>query len=111
MPGVRGAYAFLLAISLLSNVILIPVGINLVLTATTVVYIGCVRSLAPKTMIDSEGKVVPRQAETMSKKDAALFPVIGSVVLFSLYGAFKWFGKDAVNKLLAVYFGSVLLCV
>ena len=43
--------------------------------------------------------------EAMSRKDAYMFPFIGSGVLFSLYAAFKFFGKEAVNKLLAAYFG------
>lgn len=37
-------------------------------------------------------------------QDALKFPMIGSVVLFSLYIAFRVFPKDIVNMILTVYF-------
>merc|ERR1712137_1393101 len=42
--------------------------------------------------------------ETMSAKDAYMFPIVGSVVLFGLYLAFLWFGKEYVNLVLTAYF-------
>jgi len=42
--------------------------------------------------------------ETMSSKDAYMFPVIGSCVLFGLYLAFQFFSKEYVNLLLTAYF-------
>jgi uncharacterized membrane protein len=44
------------------------------------------------------------KTETMSSKDAYMFPVVGSVVLFGLYLAFAWFGKEYVNMVLTAYF-------
>eukprot|EP00493_Phyllostaurus_siculus_P014930 UN15161 len=40
----------------------------------------------------------------MSKKDAAMFPVIASCTLFGLYVVFKIFGEQYINMLLAIYF-------
>jgi len=42
--------------------------------------------------------------ETLSSKDAYMFPVIGSCVLFGLYLLFKYFSKEYVNLLLTAYF-------
>lgn len=40
----------------------------------------------------------------MAAKDAYMFPVVGSSVLFGLYCLIKYFGKEIVNKLLLGYF-------
>ncbi|XP_064486794.1 minor histocompatibility antigen H13-like [Ornithodoros turicata] len=42
--------------------------------------------------------------ETMTRKDAAMFPVIASGALFGLYIFFKLFSKEHINLLLAGYF-------
>jgi len=42
--------------------------------------------------------------ESMSSKDAAMFPIIASVTLFGLYIFFKVFSKEHINLLLTVYF-------
>ncbi|XP_003745016.1 minor histocompatibility antigen H13 [Galendromus occidentalis] len=44
------------------------------------------------------------QTETMSTKDAMMFPLIASCALFGLYVVFKIFGKEHVNMLLTLYF-------
>lgn len=41
----------------------------------------------------------------MSQSDAYMFPVIGSIFLFSFYLLFKFFSKDYINYLLTAYFG------
>merc|ERR1719421_1660591 len=43
------------------------------------------------------------EVETVSSRDAMLFPFIGSAALFSLYVAYKFFGKYWVNLLLTTY--------
>ncbi|PVU93084.1 hypothetical protein BB559_003451 [Furculomyces boomerangus] len=48
---------------------------------------------------DSEDEI-----ETVSSQDAYMFPVYGSVALFSLYLVLKYLNKDYVNLLLAAYF-------
>lgn len=44
------------------------------------------------------------QTETMSTKDAMMFPLIASCALFGLYVVFKIFGTQHVNMLLTAYF-------
>ena len=45
-----------------------------------------------------------KQGETMSSKDAYMFPVIGSAVLFGLFLAFMLISKEYVNLILTIYF-------
>eukprot|EP00656_Telonema_subtile_P053720 TRINITY_DN7845_c0_g1_i1.p1 TRINITY_DN7845_c0_g1~~TRINITY_DN7845_c0_g1_i1.p1 ORF type:complete len:358 (+),score=112.08 TRINITY_DN7845_c0_g1_i1:167-1240(+) len=66
--------------------------VTLLLTAPTLVYYGSKRSL------ETEEK------ETMTTKDAMMFPVVGSCVLFGLFLVFKFFAKEYINMLLHVYF-------
>jgi minor histocompatibility antigen H13 len=40
----------------------------------------------------------------MKAKDAYMFPVVGSCVLFGLYLLFKLFSKEYINMLLTLYF-------
>ena len=40
----------------------------------------------------------------MSSKDAAQFPIVGSVALFGLFLAFKYLDRAMVNMILSVYF-------
>lgn len=42
--------------------------------------------------------------EVMTNKDAAMFPVYGSAVLFSLYLLSKYLNKDILSTLLSFYF-------
>ncbi|KAJ2402973.1 hypothetical protein GGI23_000312 [Coemansia sp. RSA 2559] len=42
--------------------------------------------------------------ETVTTEDAYMFPVYGSVALFSMYMVFKYLNKDWVNMLLSGYF-------
>lgn len=58
--------------------LLIPFPVNVVLTSVLVIYIGCHLS----TEVSAEDAA---EDETMSLKDAAWFPIIGSVALGSLY--------------------------
>ncbi|KAL6784921.1 PSL1 [Auxenochlorella protothecoides x Auxenochlorella symbiontica] len=71
----------------------VPVNFNIVATAAATVYVGSRRSVKDSPPQDS-----------MTKRDAAKFPLIGSVVLFSLFLAFKYLPKDWVNAVLAAYF-------
>jgi minor histocompatibility antigen H13 len=44
------------------------------------------------------------KVETMKAKDAYMFPIVGSCVLFGLYLLFKLFSKEYINMLLTAYF-------
>jgi len=54
--------------------------------------------------IGSHNSLKQKVTETMSTKDAYMFPFIGSGVLFGLYLLFKMFHKDYINLLLSGYF-------
>jgi minor histocompatibility antigen H13 len=66
----------------------------------------------PVVVTDADGNetLVPSnnsERETLRAQDAYQFPLIGSVSLFSLYCAFKFFDKDIVNLLIGGYFGII----
>eukprot|EP00803_Ostreobium_quekettii_P006669 evm.model.scf_192EXC.1 EVM.evm.TU.scf_192EXC.1 scf_192EXC:40115-43796(+) len=71
----------------------VPPELNIVVTAGLTVYVGSWRSV--KTQLP---------AESMTKKDAMRFPVIGSAVLLGLFVLFKFLPRDLVNAVLAMYF-------
>jgi len=54
--------------------------------------------------IGSHNSLKQKATESMSTKDAYMFPFIGSGVLFGLYLLFKLFHKDYINLLLSGYF-------
>eukprot|EP01112_Ceratiomyxa_fruticulosa_P021976 TRINITY_DN7926_c0_g1_i1.p1 TRINITY_DN7926_c0_g1~~TRINITY_DN7926_c0_g1_i1.p1 ORF type:complete len:422 (+),score=81.09 TRINITY_DN7926_c0_g1_i1:157-1266(+) len=54
--------------------------------------------------IGSHVSLSTKATESMTTKDAWMFPFIGSVVLFGLYLLFKVFHKDYINMLLSGYF-------
>lgn len=55
---------------------------------------------------DDEDEAV---SESLSSNDAWMFPVMGSIVLFSLYLLFRFLDKDYINYLITIYF-SVMGC-
>jgi len=65
------------------------------------VYVGCTFSTK---VCEMEGDKKKEGIETMQQKDAWLFPVIGSGVLFGLYLLFKFFNDKYLNVLLHIYF-------
>lgn len=90
-PLVAASYAILFAVNVMSNFVLIPIHVNMIISATLTIYIGCHRSIKNA------------EIETMSAHDAYMFPVVGSCVLFGLYCLFKFLNKDLVNILLNIY--------
>nr|CAH7766577.1 unnamed protein product [Callosobruchus chinensis] len=48
-----------------------------------------------------------KKPEKMTKKDAAIFPIMASCALFALYIVFKLFSKEYINLLLTGYFSSL----
>jgi minor histocompatibility antigen H13 len=100
------SYIGLFSIWALSGVYALPVAVNLNLTSTLILYIGSHRSLR-LLVSEQDGGASSKERETISKKDAMLFPFIGSAALFGLYVAFKFFDKATVNLLLSLYFSLV----
>ncbi|XP_026279238.1 minor histocompatibility antigen H13 isoform X2 [Frankliniella occidentalis] len=73
---------------------------SLVVMAVLPIFFGSLRSVRfRKVQMESGAK-----PETMTRKDAAFFPLIASAALFGLYLFFKIFSKEYVNLLLTGYF-------
>lgn len=117
-------YLFLFCCSMIvglwgiSQYILIPYVVHLLLIVSCILYVACHTSLVllqddpPMIVTDADGNetLVPSnnsERETLRAQDAYQFPLIGSVSLFSLYCAFKFFDKDIVNLLIGGYFGII----
>jgi len=69
-----------------------------------VAYAAIVVMAIVPIFIGAHRSVNQKMVETLSSKDAYMFPVIGSCVLFGLYLLFKFFSKEYVNMLLTAYF-------
>jgi len=81
---------------------------SLVIMALLPIFFGSFRSVGHKKRQKESGEKI----ESMSKKDAAMFPIIASCTLFGLYIFFKIFSKEYINLLLALYFfGLGVLCL
>nr|CCA26127.1 aspartyl protease family A22B putative [Albugo laibachii Nc14] len=100
----NACYGVLITLTILSNFALIPVSIQMILSATSIVYIGSTLSLRLKCHREANGE---KNEDVMNAKDAYMFPLLGSGVLVGLYLFFKYFEKDLVNLLLTSYFAIV----
>ncbi len=99
-----------------SQFILIPYVVHLLLLVTCILYSACHYSLILReeqalargevdpTKTKEEQSVPPPASETLRAEDAMQFPIVGSCSLFGLYCAFKFFDKETVNLILSVYF-------
>jgi len=85
--------------------------LHLLIMAPLLVWTGCQKAKAEAAKAPEDSKV-----ETVSKKDAMQFPLIGSAALFSLYLVVKFVKKEYLDLLISIYFsvlgaGSVFSCV
>lgn len=81
---------------------------SLMVMALLPIWFGSFRSV----VFNKKQKESGEKIESMSKKDAAMFPIIASCALFGLYVFFKIFSKEYINLLLALYFFVIgVLCV
>jgi hypothetical protein len=79
----------------------IDMTVNVIVTATLIIYIGSYRSLKLLATVEEGGSA---EREVLSSKDAAQFPIVGSCALFGLFCAFKYLDKEMVNIVLSAYF-------
>ncbi|KAG0725127.1 Minor histocompatibility antigen H13 [Chionoecetes opilio] len=73
---------------------------SLVVMALIPIVFGAFRSVKHQQQQKAAGEKV----DTMTSRDAAMFPIIASGALFSLYIVFTVFSKDYINLLLSSYF-------
>jgi len=95
------AITLLTSLVLIGRVVMIPVSLQIFLSTVLIVFLGSVYSVK---VYDTKKS---RDVEIMQQKDAWMFPVFGSGVLFGLFLVFKYFNKELINSLFHVYF-SVL---
>merc|ERR1712012_1483185 len=77
---------------------------SLLVMALIPIFVGAFRSVkSHKEQLENSAST-GEKPETMTQKDAAMFPIIASCALFGLYVFFQVFSKDHINLLLSVYF-------
>ena len=95
-------YLLLVVMTIAKKFVDISPSLMVFISTGSLVYIGCI--LSSKVLLNQSNNGSQEKIETMKQKDAWLFPVIGSVVLFGLYIVFKYLQKDMLNLLLQIYF-------
>jgi len=97
-PGRIYCYIGILLLLVLPNFLPVPVFVQVLTSTFFIIYIGSHNS------VQSQQNRRGKPTDVMQTKDVAMFPIIGSCVLFGLYLVFKFLNKDYVNLLLRIYF-------
>uniref|UniRef100_A0A182TPQ0 Signal peptide peptidase n=1 Tax=Anopheles melas TaxID=34690 RepID=A0A182TPQ0_9DIPT len=77
---------------------------TLVVMALLPIFFGSMRSVKHHKEQSTAFAKTGEKPDTMSSKDAMMFPIMASCALFGLYMFFKIFSKDNINYLLTGYF-------
>jgi len=77
---------------------------SLVIMALIPIFLGSFRSVDSQKEQKENQEKTGEKPETMTQKDAMMFPIIASCALFGLYIVFQVFGKEYINLLLSFYF-------
>ncbi|XP_050580692.1 minor histocompatibility antigen H13 isoform X2 [Bombus affinis] len=86
---------------------------SLIIMAILPIFFGSYRAVRHHKEQQQQCKKSGEQPDTMSRKEAAIFPFISSITLVGLYVLYKVFAKEFVNQILAAYFfflGILALC-
>ncbi|XP_048266141.1 minor histocompatibility antigen H13 isoform X1 [Bombus terrestris] len=93
---------------------------SLIIMAILPIFFGSYRAVRHHKEQQQQCKKSGEQPDTMSRKEAAIFPFISSITLVGLYvlyksyvNVFQVFAKEFVNQILAAYFfflGILALC-
>ena len=106
----RVCFALLVCLHAASLFVVPPVSVNVIATASCVIFIGASRSLKLLRVGEKrsgDGEVTMKKSEdavTLSTRDAAQFPLVGSCALCGAYVMIKVFGRAFLNALLTIYF-------
>merc|ERR1719512_213252 len=68
------------------------------------IFMGAFRSITAHKEQKENSAKTGEKPETMTQKDAMMFPIIASCALFGLYIFFHIFSKEYINLLLSFYF-------
>jgi len=100
-PTAANLAAFaLLALHCSSLITIPPLAVNVVVTATAIVYLGCRKGL--KLLPGARAKAAkgkssaPQETVTLSATEAWQFPLYGSLALCGMYALIKVLGKKRV---------------
>eukprot|EP01071_Lankesteria_metandrocarpae_P000439 Lankesteria_metandrocarpae@DN10602_c0_g1_i1.p1 len=96
-----GCYGVLLGVMVITNIVVLPVPLQMVLYTFPILHIGSHLSLKLNDVDEETGERVP--VEAVTRKDAMLFPLIGSAALSTLYFVYKFLSAYWVNLLLGLY--------
>ena len=77
---------------------------GLLIMALIPIFYGSFRSVKSHAEQKENSEKTGEKPETMTTKDAAMFPLIASAALFGLYVFFQIFSKEYINLLLSLYF-------
>lgn len=97
-----GSYAVLAAILAVTRFVIVPANVQMGLLTAAILFIGSHQSLK-LSEIDSVTGKRSGDGEAITRKDAMMFPLFGSVALLSLYICYKFVGKEYLNLLLTTY--------
>ncbi|XP_034951345.1 minor histocompatibility antigen H13 [Chelonus insularis] len=86
---------------------------SLIVMAVLPIFLGSYRSVKHLKEQKEAFKAGGEKPETMTQKDACMFPLVSSAALFGLYLFFQVFSKEYINLVLTGYFfflGILALC-
>ena len=102
-PTAANLAAFaLLALHASSLLTIPPLAVNVVVTATAIVYLGCRKGLkllpGAKAKAAKGKSAAPQETVTLSATEAWQFPLYGSLALCGMYALIKVLGKKRVRR-------------
>jgi minor histocompatibility antigen H13 len=97
----KASFVVLAGILAATRFVIIPANIQMGLITASILFIGAHQSIKLNEIDSATGKRA--DGDRMSKKDALMFPVFGSIALVSLYICYKYVGKEYMNILLTSY--------
>ncbi|EER03545.1 multi-pass transmembrane protein, putative [Perkinsus marinus ATCC 50983] len=100
----KASYAILGLLFVVTNFVIIPVNLQMLLYTAPIMCIACHQSLKLNNT-NADGK--KEDMDSVSQKDAMMFPVFGSIALLSLYLAYKLVSPYLMNLLLTGYLGML----
>lgn len=97
----KGSFVALAGVLAVTRFVIVPANVQMALITASILFIGAHQSLKLNELDEATGKRA--DTDRVSKKDALMFPVFGSIALVSLYVCYKYIGKEYLNLLLTTY--------